>query len=478
VTEPGEPVVGARPAVERSGGVRWRDRDHTQGRLLGSLAVLALPLMGTSLVSGVIFQMTDLKLVSGIGERAMTAVIVTNQSLRQILIMLLMGASFGAQGLIARSIGQGDRDRADHIAAQSVMMGSMLSAVVAVVGVTWPAELLGLMNVSPEILAIGVPYVRLVFLLNFGFVFISLFNAILNGAGDTATPFGIAVVQTTLSLFAEWCLIGGHLGMPALGVRGVALGLGFGQLAAALLIGRVLLGGQSRVHIRTRHMRPDPAAMREILSLAWPPALQLVSGFLVTVFFIRLMGDFGEKAQAAYSIGLRLGMVAPMICFPLAGAVATLVGQSLGARDVPRAWRAMGVGLLVHGGVMWSLAVSLYVFREPFLAIFTSDPEVIAIGSRMLVWQAGQFGMLAFFFVFFRALQGAGDVFVPMAISLANALLVSLPLGLYLAKTRGMGPDGLFVAQFTSSVIATLATGGWVATGRWTTARDRSLPGR
>jgi putative MATE family efflux protein len=451
--------------------VRWRDRDHTRGNLLTSLGMLALPLMGTSLVSGVFFQLVDLKLVSGLGERAMTAVVVTNQSLRQIFFMLVMGASFGAQGLIARSIGRGDQERADHITGQTVMLGVTVSVVVAAIGVTFPAELLGMMNVSPEVLATGVPYVRLVFLLNFGFVFTSLFNAILNGAGDTATPFGIALVQTSLALVAEWALIGGHLGLPTLGIRGVALGLGVGQLAAVTLMGRVLLGGQSRVHVRARHMRPDAAAMRAILGLAWPPALQMISGFLVTVFFIRLMGDFGEKAQAAYSIGLRLGMIAPMICFPLAGAVATLVGQSLGARDVPRAWRAMGVGILVHGGVMWSLAVALYLFREPFLGLFTNDPEVIAIGSRMLVWQAGQFALLAFFFVFFRSLQGAGDVFVPMALSLANALGVALPLGLYLAKVRGMGPDGLFVAQFASTAVSTVLTAAWVATGRWTTAR-------
>jgi len=168
-------------------------------------------------------------------------------------------------------------------------------------------------------------------------------------------------------------------------------------------------------------------------------------------------------------------MVAPMICFPLAGAVATIVGQSLGAHDIRRAWRAMGVGIVVHGGLMWSLAIALFFFRVPFLMLFTQDPEVIAIGDRMLGWQAGQFALLAFFFVFFRSLQGAGDVLVPMAISLANSVLVSLPLGLYLAKSRGLGPDGLFIAQFVSTAIGTLLIGGWVATGRWTTARARAM---
>ncbi|MBW2232045.1 MAG: MATE family efflux transporter [Deltaproteobacteria bacterium] len=458
------------PARPKSAFARWRDRDHTRGNLLVSLGVLALPLMATSLFGGVVFQLVDLKLVSGLGEQAMTAVVVTNQSLRQLFFMLVMGASFGSQGLIARSIGEGNGEQADHVAGQTVLMGLAFSTCVATLGVLFPRELLSIMNVSDEVLAIGVPYVRLVFLLNFGFVFINLFNAMLNGAGDTATPFLIAMVQTGLALLGEWALIYGNLGMPALGISGVALGIGVGQVGSIALVSRVLFGGKSRVHVRMRHLRPDPKVVRQISKLSWPPALQMIGGFLVTVFFIRVMGDFGERAQAAYSIGLRLGMLGPIICFPLAGAVATLVGQALGAGNVRRAWRAMGVGILVHGALMWTLAILLYRYRVPFLELFTQNQEVIDIGSRMLVWQAGSFALLAFFFVFFRALQGAGDVFVPMLISLGNALLISLPLGLYLARTRGMGPDGLFIAQFVSTAIGTVLTGAWVATGRWTRA--------
>jgi putative MATE family efflux protein len=452
---------------------RWRDRDHTRGSLLTSLIVLALPLVATSLFGGVLFQLIDLKLISGLGDQAVTAVVVTNQSLRQFFFMLVMGASFGTQGLIARSIGEKKLDQADHVAGQTVLMGLILSCFLALLGLMFSRELLGIMNVSSEVLAIGVPYVRLVLLLNFGFIFVNIFNAILNGAGDTATPFLIAVVQTLLSLLGEWALIYGNLGMPALGISGVALGMGVGQIGSILLISRILFGGGSRVHVRRRHMRPDPEVMKSVLVLAWPPALQMLGTFLVTVVFIRMMGDFGDKAQTAYSIGLRMGMLAPMICFPLAGAVATLVGQALGSGSVRRAWQAIQVGLAVVCALMWSLAVVLYLFRETLLRIFTQDPEVIAIGSRMLTWQAASLVPLAFSFVFFRALQGAGDMMIPMVISVLNAVLLTLPLGIYLAETRGMGPEGLFIAQFVGALVGTTFTGAWVATGRWTRTRSR-----
>ena len=447
---------------------RMRDRDHTQGSLFKSLVALALPLVATSLCGGVIFQLVDLKLISGMGDQAVTAVVVTNQSLRQLIFMMIMGGSFGAQALIARATGQHDSEAADHVAGQTILLGLCLSVIIALIGLSFSHSLLSIMNVSPLTLAVGAPYVKLVFVLSFGFIFMNLFNAILNGAGDTTTPFLITIISTFVSLFAEWILIYGNLGFPELGIRGVALGLGTGQFAAIAVMAYVLLGGASRIHVRQRHIRPDWKLLRQLGKLAWPPGLQMLSGFVVTVFFIRFMGDFGDKARAAYSIGLRLSMLVPMICFPLAGAVATLVGQALGAGDPKRAWRAIGVGLIVNGIVMWSLALPLSLFREPLLRLFTQDAEVIAIGESMLAWQAASYVMLAFSFVFFRALQGAGDMFVPMALSLINSVVITIPLALYLTENRAMGPQGLFIAQFVTTALGTLATGLWLATGRWT----------
>jgi putative MATE family efflux protein len=433
--------------------------------------VLALPLVATSL-NGVVFQLTDLTFVSRLGERATTAVVVSNQSLRQIFFMLLIGASFGAQGLISRCVGGGDGERAGRVAGQIVLLGLGFSALMAVVGVTFAKPLLAMMNVSPAVLELGVPYVRLVFLLNVGFVVVFLSSAILNGAGDSTTPLLISLAQTAFGLLGEWCLIFGHLGLPALGIQGVALGIAVGQVVAVAAYLRVLFRGRGRIELRRRHLVPDGRVMREILRLAWPPAVQLLGGFLVTVIFIRLVGSFGEKAQAAYAIGLRLSMLGPMLAVPIAGACATLVGQNLGARDVPRAWRALGVGMVAGVAVLWTIAAGVYLYRTEIIAAFASDPEVIRIGAELLLYQAATFGVWAFYFPWFRALQGAGDVAVPMLISLANSLLVTLPLGFWLSTEWGLGRgvSGVFMASLCGSAIVTTLTGLWVATGHWTRA--------
>jgi putative MATE family efflux protein len=428
--------------------------------------VLAVPSLATSL-SGAVFQIVELTFISRIGEAAMASVVIVNQTLRQTWFMLLMGASFGTQALIAGAVGSGNIKRAEHIAGQAITMGLGVSAVLMVVGGLFPEFLFSLAGPEPSFYPYGVPYLRLVFLLNFGVVGTLFFGSILSGAGDTITPLFVMVFQTAVAIAAEWVLIFGHLGAPELGVEGVAIGVAIGQISAMAVGLGVLFSGRARVHLRSHHMRPDPMVFREIAKLSWPPAIQMVGGVATTFAFLRIAGDFGESVQAAYAVGLRLGMLAPMVTFPLAGACATIVGQSLGAGDVSRAWRAIRAALVVHAAIMFCFAFAFMFYRVEIIGLFSTDPEIIRIGSEYLWYLSWSVLLWAFYFVFLRSLQGAGDFLVPMAISLGTAFLVTLPLAWYLARYTDLAETGLWIAQLVSSILLTVGTGSWLATGRW-----------
>jgi putative MATE family efflux protein len=397
----------------------------------------------------------------------MAAVIIVNQTVRQFVMMMVMGLCFGTQALIARAVGEGDVDRAEHLAGQAVVIGLSFATLVAVSGLFLADPLFSISAPDESFYAHGVPYLRLVFALSYGLVFMQLFGAILGGAGDTTTPFLVMVFQMTLAVVGEWIFIFGNLGMPALGVQGVAVGMAIGQAAGILIGVRVLFRGKARVHLRRRHLVIDLPVMKQIARLSWPPALQMSITILSTLAYLRLAGGFGEATQAAYAVGLRLGMIVPMVCFPLASAGATLVGQALGARNVPRAWRAIFSSLMVHGSVMWTFAIVAFFFRTEIMDAFSDDPEVIAIGAEYLLFASGAFFMWAFYFVFLRALQGAGDMLVPMTISVVSTLFFSVPLAWFLSQHTDLGRVGLWVAFLASSVVSTLATGIRLASGSW-----------
>ena len=456
------PTGGARAAIHR-----LSRRDHTRGSLLASLFALALPMIATSLLF-LAFQVTDLAFISRLGDAPMTSVIIVNQVLRQIVMMMVMGLSFGSQALIARAIGEGRRDRAEHLAGQVVFLGGVFSAIVAAVGFAVPDYLFSLAGADPNFAVYGVPYLRLVYAFTFGMAGMQLFAAILGGAGDTTTPFLVIAIQISVGIFTEWVLIFGNLGAPALGVQGVALGIAAGNGLGMIIGLGVLFRGGSRVHLRLRHLRPDGESIRTLLSLSWPPALQMGSQSLMIAIFLRLADEFGENVQTAYAIGLRVGMIIPMVCFPLAGACATLVGQALGSGNVPRAWRALRIGLQVHCSIMWTFALILFFFRTPLMGLLSDNPTVIEIGSEYILYLSGAAFFWGFYFVFFRSLQGAGDMRVPMLISLGSTFLVALPLAYVLTQYTDLGRQGLWIAILVSTAVTTTGTGLRIASGVWT----------
>ncbi len=432
-----------------------------------SLFVLALPLVASGVLGGAVFQIADLSFLSRLGEAPLAAVIITNQTIRQVVLLMAMGLSFATQSLVSREVGAGNLEAAEHIAGQSIVVGGVIAAVVATIGASFPDVLFALPGPDPSFASYGVPYVRLVFLLNFGVIGTLLFSGILGGAGDTTTPLLVQLVQFGVAILAEWMLIFGNLGAPELGVRGVALGIATGQITAMSLGLWLLFRGKSRVHLRRRHVVPDPKAMAAIAKIAWLPAVQMMGGLASNFAFVRLAGGYGESVQAAFAMSLRIGMIVPMVCFPLAGACATLVGQALGAGDVPRAWRAIGIGVVAHGAIMWTFAGSVVLFRHEIVALLTDDPEVMRHGAEFVFYSGLSFFFFAAYFVVLRSLQGAGDFLVPMALMLANAFLVTIPLAFYLTRVAEVGPVGIVQAQLAGAAFVTCSTGTWLLTGRW-----------
>jgi Na+-driven multidrug efflux pump len=218
----------------------------------------------------------------------------------------------------------------------------------------------------------------------------------------------------------------------------------------------VLLGGRSRIHLRARHLRPDPRGLAQLLRFAWQPALHLLARTAIVFFFMFLAGRLGGKVQAAYTIGLRLELLPIMVAFPVANACATLVGQNLGARDVERAWRAIRATFALQALLLWPAALALYLLRERLVALFGSDPEVRALAAEYLTYSSIVLCFYGFYFTAFRALQAAGDMRSPMLISIGLALGLGVPLGWWLAARTELGATGMWIANLVYATANTM----------------------
>ena len=459
--KPGRSRGGLRALAQQ-----FTHRDHTQGRLLISILVLALPAVLAS--SGMaLFQLFDLRFLGQIGGEAVAAAGATNQTLRQILQVSAFGLSVAIQMMIAFAIGRAALEEAEHIAGQSFLITSLL-ALLGILSVGLFPNFFVSLIVNEEAVPMAEAYARITFVFFAFNIFAQAANGILVGSGDATTPMMIGLLQVPVAIFFEWALAFGHFGFPALGVEGIAYGTAIGGAFSFAMATFVLFSGRSRVHLRVRHLRPDWAMLARIGKTMWQPALQMIARSAMIMVFMFLAGRIGSHVQAAYTIGLRIEMIAVMIAFPIANACATLVGQNLGAGNVDRAWRSVYVSAAVEVCILGPGAVALYFFRDAAVAVFTDDPAVAAHASEYLRYVSFILGFWGIYFVAFRALQAAGDMITPMLISLALALGLGAPLAIYLSGQPEYGASGMWIANIVYSTANTLAMLVWLSTGRWT----------
>ncbi len=445
----------------------FRDRDHTRGNLLVSTLVLALPSILTMTFSFGVFQVIELSFLGRLGDHALAAAGSSDQVLRQGLMLLVMGMTVASQMMISRLVGAGQVEGAEHVAGQTFLLGAGLALIAALTGGLFPEALVRLITSDAEVIALATVYVRIVFLSFFVMVASQIFSTVLNGAGDSTTPMLTSFVVTPVSIFSQWALTFGHAGFSPIGIAGIPLGAAIGGACGAAVSLYMLFSGRCRVHLRARHVVPDFPLLGRILATSLMPAAHMLARSLIVMFFMIMAGRLGGKVQAAYTVGLRLEMLAIMLAFPIANACATLVGQNLGAKNLRRAWGAVWASSLVELAALWPLALGIFLFRHALVALFVDDAEVAAMSEEYLAYSAGVLAFYGLYFVAFRTLQAAGDMLSPMLISVSTAVFVGAPLGWYLATRTDLGATGMWIANVAYALVNAGMMIGWLLTGRW-----------
>jgi putative MATE family efflux protein len=414
-----------------------------------------------------LFQMIELKFLGRLGEHALAAAGSSDQVLRQGLMLFVMGMTVASQMLIARMVGAGRIDGAEHVAGQSFLLGGILALIAAVIGGLFPGALVRLIAQDPEVISFATTYVRIVFLTFFVMIASQIFATVLNGAGDTTTPMITSFVVTPVSIFMQWALTFGNAGFPALGIAGIPLGAACGGACGAAISLYMLFSGRCRVHLRARHLRPDPEMLRQIFVTGLMPAAHMLARSLMVMFFMVMAGRLGGKVQAAYTIGLRIEMLAIMLAFPIANACATLVGQNLGAGNLARAWRAIWASSAVELAALWPLALAVFVFRRAIVSAIVDDPEVAELAAEYLAYASTVLAFYGLYFVAFRTLQASGDMLSPMIISVSTAVFVGAPLGWWLATQSSLGATGMWIANLVYALLNAGVMIAWLLRGRW-----------
>ncbi len=426
-----------------------------RGPLVRTLLILAWPTVTTAALQGIVTAL-DGVMVARLGETAVAAV----ASARQVFQVILgLGAAIGASTsiLVAQAIGRGDYAAARHIATQALISFSLLmSALLLPLG--WygaPPVMRGLAPDDHDVVAAGIPYLRVLVLslapsvMTFGAL------GALRGAGDVRTPLRLTFWTNIITVILTYALI---FGLPGTLVRGWGLiGAAWGSLGGRLVILVMLYAmlASGKLVLRLEHPRrwmPDWPLLRQMAWLGGPQALSAILLNLWGLLAIRVlyMTPEARAAVAAYSLSMLLRNLGVWVTWGLGEATLAMVGQNWGGRRLSRArrvgWQSARVALLYLVPV--SVAMALF---GPWLmgAMLVDTPEreaaVLLIGTRFLWSQVLAMPLLGAGMAFEGALRGTGDTTTPLWINILSLYVCGLPLAWVLAPT--MGADGVWLGM-------------------------------
>ena len=411
----------------------------------------------------------DTMMVGTLGPQSLAAVGMGRTVLMAVLIFIL-AVSTGSQVLVARYTGSGDEKEVTKVVDQSLILDVLMSIVLTIVGLLLSPFLLKILGAESEVVALGIPYIRIVFL---GLIFMLsnfIINSILQGAGDTRTPLKIMLLINILNIMFNYFLIFGIGFFPQLGIQGAAWATVLSRIVGASIGVWVLKSGRfaARTDIFSC-FELKKELMYKIVRIGLPAGLQgLVRAGtgMVTLWFVANT-VYATYAVAAFTIGLQVEAISFMPGLAFGTGAATLVSQNIGARKVERAKKS-GVAAAAMAALMMSVVgFAFYIFARQIIAMFTENAAVLDVGAQYLRIMLYSQPFLALAMVFSGALRGGGDTKTPLVYSMIHSWLIRIPLIYALGFVLDFQADGIWWAINIATATQGLATWWKFHKGHW-----------
>jgi putative MATE family efflux protein len=444
-----------------------RELEFTSGSIGRAVVLLAIPMV-LEMVMESVFALTDAFFVSRLGTDAVATVGLT-EAMISILFAVAIGTGMATTAMVARRIGERDARGAGVAAAQSIVLGLLLTLLVAVPGVVFAEQLLSLMGGSPELVASGRGYTQVLFGGSATILLIFLLNAVFRGAGDAAIAMRVLWIANLCNIVLDPCLIFGIGPFPELGITGAAVATTLGRGVGVAIQLWILFRGSSRIRISLQDLVPRVRVIARLFRLSVGGILQFLIGTSSWVILVAIIGRFGPAAVAGYTLAIRLVIFAILPSWGLANAAATLVGQNLGAGRPDRAETSVWRAGIYNMAFLLAIAVVFIATAGPLIRIFSADPAVVEYGVSCLIWVSLGYPFYAWGMVVVQAFNGAGDTYTPTLVNFFCYWLFQLPLAYVLAHFAAFGPTGVFAAITAAESLIAVVGIAIFRRGRWKT---------
>jgi putative MATE family efflux protein len=440
----------------------------TEGSINLRLLQLALPTLYANMLQSLNASINSFWVGRYLGETALAAISNAN-TVFILLISSALGISGAATILVGQAIGAGHLSEAKRIVGTGVTSFSVLSVIVAALGLMLCRPLLVALQTPAAALPFAMLYLRVVFLAVPGIFVYAFVIGILRGAGDARTPFYFLLLSVVLDIVLNPLFIFGLGPLPKLGIAGSAIAALIGQTASLVLLMRYLY---RRRHVLCLHqeelrfLRLDRALIATLLKKGIPLGAQSLVFTLSGVLMIALVNRFGVETTAAFAAAGQVWVYLFMPALAINIAVSAMSAQNVGAGKWERVQSIARVGviysLLLTGAVVLLIEASSPRAFGLFLPAGSAALTIAAHLDRIVVWM---FLFQAVALALSGVVVAAGHVVVPTGILAVSLLIVRFQLAE--ALLGRFQADAIWWSFPISSALAALLAAFYYKQGSW-----------
>ena len=398
--------------------------------------------------------MIDTMMVAELGSYAVAAVGLTNQP-KFIGLTIFFGINVAVSALIARRRGENRRESAHEILLTATGLTIVLCAVITVLFVVFAPQIMEMAGSNEDTHEAAVEYFQIIMGGMFFNVLTMIINAAQRGSGNTRISMTTNLTSSVVNVVFNYLLIGGHLGFPAMGIRGAAIATVLGTVVSAGMAVHSLFRKSSYVRIPDmirQKIRITRESLKSIWGLTYTSSLENIAmriGFLATAL---LAARLGTDEFAAHNIGMNLLGLGFSFADGMQVAAVALTDRALGEGNKEEAKAYGGICQRIGFLISVVLALLLLVGGRWYYSLYFTEAHILDMG--VIITRYVMFIVLLQIsqIIYTGCMRAAGDVKYTLAGALISVTLIRTAVTVLLVLVFNLGLHGIWLGVMSDQL--------------------------
>lgn len=388
----------------------------------------------------------DQMMVSRVSQQSVASIVNANQIMNLVIIVLSM-ASTAATVILSQYLGAEDKANSSRTCMVSILMITVVSLLSTLLVFAGYKPLYKALRVPEEIFDEASLYLLIVGACITVQGLYLIFSAIIRAFAMMKEVMIVSIVMNVMNIIGNAILINGWFGMPRLGAVGAAVSTDISKLVGlGLMI--LLFVKRTNVKLGLRFLKPFPVQiMKKLCLLAVPSGVESFSYNMSQMCILGIVNSFGTMVTVTKGYCSIFANLAYVYAMAIASATQIVLGYLIGAKKIDLIQKRVNATQKVALAACVGLAVLLFLGSNYIFLIFTDDPEIIALGRRILFIEIFLEIGRAVNIVMTKCLIAVGDAVIPTVVGVSFQWGVAFVGAWVFGIIFGWGLEGVWVAM-------------------------------